>query len=162
MGSDMSVRGWVYVIVNQAMPGLVKIGFSTKDPTLRALELDGTGAPHAYQVVYDALVLEPREIEQKAHEVVASYKEGKEWFRCSAAVAIEAIKRSTDKIYLETTHATIGGYSTAVGLSQKCSRDGCPASATKDYKGRPLCESHWLEDRRNRFGLVKTWDARKK
>ena len=28
----MVIRGWVYVIVNRAMPNLVKIGYSTKDP----------------------------------------------------------------------------------------------------------------------------------
>lgn len=34
------MRGWVYVISNPTIPGLVKIGFSTKDPLLRAEELN--------------------------------------------------------------------------------------------------------------------------
>ena len=42
------MKGWVYVISNQAMPDLVKVGFSTKDPTLRASELNHTGSPHPY------------------------------------------------------------------------------------------------------------------
>jgi len=33
------MKGWVYVITNKAMPGLVKIGFSMKDTEIRASEL---------------------------------------------------------------------------------------------------------------------------
>lgn len=49
------------------MPGLVKVGFSTKDPELRASELNNTGAPHPYVVDYDALVENSRDIEQRVH-----------------------------------------------------------------------------------------------
>jgi len=37
------MKGWVYVITNKAMPSLVKVGFLTKDPGLRAKELGNTG-----------------------------------------------------------------------------------------------------------------------
>jgi T5orf172 domain len=73
----VAIRGWVYVIANQALPGLLKIGFSTKDPALRALELDSTGVPHPYVVVYDALVREPRDIEQRVHTELKSQCVGK-------------------------------------------------------------------------------------
>ncbi len=49
----MGTRGWIYIITNKAMPGLLKIGFSTKDPLLRAKELANTGSLHAYVVEYD-------------------------------------------------------------------------------------------------------------
>ncbi|MEZ5660578.1 MAG: GIY-YIG nuclease family protein [Burkholderiaceae bacterium] len=36
--------GWVYILNNAAMPGLVKIGFTVGDPLVRAKELSrGTG-----------------------------------------------------------------------------------------------------------------------
>lgn len=60
----MVLRGWVYVITNKAMVDLVKVGFSTKDPVLRAREFDATGVPHRYEVVFDALVSNPRDVEQ--------------------------------------------------------------------------------------------------
>jgi hypothetical protein len=88
----MDVRGWVYVISNPAMPGLVKVGFSLKDPTLRALELDGTGIPHPFRVEYEALVPNPRIVEQRAHIVMKPLHERKEWFRCSVPVAVEALR----------------------------------------------------------------------
>ena len=66
----MTIRGWIYVMTNKSMPGLVKIGFSTKDPTLRAGKL-GTGSPGKYEIVYDVLVYEPQSIEQRVHKEVA-------------------------------------------------------------------------------------------
>ena len=58
------MKGWVYIITNKAMPDLLKVGYSTKDPALRANDLHNTGVPHRYVVEYDALVEEPYLIEQ--------------------------------------------------------------------------------------------------
>ena len=33
--------GWVYILTNPSMPGLVKIGLTTRNPTARAAELAG-------------------------------------------------------------------------------------------------------------------------
>jgi TPR repeat protein len=88
------MRGWVYIISNQAMPDLLKVGFSMKDPHLRAREFDGTGVPHSYQVEWDILLDNPRDVEQLAHRHLANFKEAKEWFRCSVVEAIQAVKRA--------------------------------------------------------------------
>ena len=85
-------KGWVYVITNPAMPGLVKIGFSLKDPELRARELGHTGIPHPYRVEYEALVFEPFSIEQRAHTALKAHREGKEWFRCGVDIAVSVVK----------------------------------------------------------------------
>ena len=45
---------------------LVKIGYSTKDPKLRAKDFDGTASPYPYMVEFDILVKNPREFEQEA------------------------------------------------------------------------------------------------
>jgi len=147
----VSVRGWVYVITNKAMPDLVKVGYSTKDPVLRAKELDGTGVPHAFEVVYDALVSDPREVEQRAHKVLAEFREGKEWFRCSIEVSVRAIKESADKIHQETANVDLEAPQVPIGLDEKCSYYGCEKPSTRDYKGSRLCEAHWLGGRRLRF-----------
>lgn len=86
------MKGWVYVISNQAMPGVVKVGYSTKDPELRASELNNTGAPHPYVVEYEALVEEPRDIEQRVHRRLSDHREGREWFRCSPEFAVSVIQ----------------------------------------------------------------------
>jgi hypothetical protein len=87
------MKGWVYVITNQSMPNLVKVGYSTKDPGLRAKELYSTGVPHYYVVEYDALLNEPYEIEQKVHKLLKGCIENKEWFRCDVIKAVATIRQ---------------------------------------------------------------------
>ena len=78
------MRGWVYIISNKSMPGLVKVGYSMKDPEERAEELDHTGTPHPYVVEYDILIEgELYQVEQRIHHNLSCYLEGKEWFRCT-------------------------------------------------------------------------------
>ena len=85
------MKGFVYVMSNKAMPGLVKIGYSTKHPEIRADELDGTGLPHKFIVEYCAFVDEPYFFEQTAHKALARYNEGKEFFRIPVETAITCI-----------------------------------------------------------------------
>jgi hypothetical protein len=84
------MKGWVYIISNQAMPGLVKVGHTLKDPELRAAELFHTGTPYSYVVEYEVLIEEPSKMERRAHQFLANKREGKEWFRCSAEEAVAA------------------------------------------------------------------------
>lgn len=92
---EAGLRGWVYIIVNESMQGLVKVGFTRKDPSLRASELtrdtNVTGMPTAFKVAWDALVWSPREVEQAAHKSLEKYSAGKEWFRCGADEAKRVI-----------------------------------------------------------------------
>ena len=85
------------------MPGLVKVGFSTKDPQVRADELNHTGIPHPYVVEYDIVVKNPYGIEQRVHSKLFAVREAKEWFRCSVAEAISAVQGvAGEGILLET------------------------------------------------------------
>ncbi|MHB0917918.1 MAG: GIY-YIG nuclease family protein [Thiobacillus sp.] len=92
----MPIRGWVYIISNKAMPGLIKVGYSTKDPQLRASELNHTGSPHPYFVEYDVLVTNPKDMETKTHSALSNKREGKEWFRCSVNEAINTVRLITN------------------------------------------------------------------
>jgi hypothetical protein len=67
------------------MPGLVKIGYTTKVPELRGINFDGTHSPHLYRVEFDIPVKNPRALEQKIHAALKDFREGKEGFRCSFA-----------------------------------------------------------------------------
>jgi ribosomal protein S27E len=45
------VRGYVYVLSNESMPGLVKIGFTARDITKRVTELNsGTAVPAPFVI----------------------------------------------------------------------------------------------------------------
>lgn len=86
------MKGWVYVITNKAMPNIVKVGHSMKDPEKRATELDNTGAPHPYAVEYEVLVEGPRHVERTVHDRLRNHRERKEWFRCTPEEAVATIK----------------------------------------------------------------------
>jgi hypothetical protein len=89
------MEGFVYVMSNPAMPGLVKIGMTAKMPHLRAQEISAhEGLPQQMQLEYYALVAgAPRVVEQAVHKYLATARAGKEWFRCESSVAIAAIKQ---------------------------------------------------------------------
>ena len=62
-------EGWIFVLGNEAMPGLVKIGYTMKDPTIRAEDLSKeTGIP-TFVVVYKALVPKPYQVEQASQRI---------------------------------------------------------------------------------------------
>ena len=97
------MKGWVYMISNKSMPGLIKVGYSSKDPELRALDLSGTGSPHSYVVEYEVLIENPERIEGMVHRSLSEYHEAKEWFRCSVERGISAIRNvASGKIINET------------------------------------------------------------
>ena len=60
------MKGWVYVLSNKGKPGLVKVGYSSKDPDARAAELNSTADPHPHIVDYEVLVDDPYRHEQQA------------------------------------------------------------------------------------------------
>jgi hypothetical protein len=84
--------GWVYIIVNKSMPGLVKVGYTDRSPAKRASELGGTGMPTPYSVAYSVRLHDARTIEQQVHRKLAKTRVGKEWFRCSFTTARSAIE----------------------------------------------------------------------
>lgn len=90
--------GWVYIFTNKAMPGLVKVGYTTKGPKERARKLDHSGVPYPYVVEYAVQVEEPHSFEQQVHRNLADCREGKEWFRCSVAHAAAAIDKEISSV----------------------------------------------------------------
>lgn len=84
-------KGWVYVIANEAMPNLFKIGYSLKDPAIRAKELRSSGSPTPFEVQYEALLYDPYPTEQAVHRALESKNAGKEWFRCTLEEAVGSI-----------------------------------------------------------------------
>ena len=149
----MTVRGWVYVLINKAMPALVKVGYSTKDPSLRADELNGTGLPYQFQVAYDVLVIGPRDVEQQVHRQLELHKEAKEFFRVTpseAATAIRSVISSQGKAILSQSHelptSTVKTSSPTKQKNKKywtqCGHEGCEREVPI---GNSFCPEHVLD-----------------
>ena len=100
---DMASGGFVYVITNRAMPGLVKVGRTTRMPEERARELGGAGVPYPYEVRYALRTSAHRAVEAAAHRLLRPARlqhegGGVEWFACTVGQAKSAIKRAARKV----------------------------------------------------------------
>lgn len=147
----MGTRGWIYIITNKAMPGLLKIGFSTKDPLLRAKELANTGTPHTYNVEYDLLLEEPRDVEQQIHRSLSHWHENKEWFRCSVYDAIKEIRNLTNgkgllenvrcDEYINSLSSLLEFPTTSEEIT--CWYYNCNERATNVFQNHNYCEDHY-------------------
>ena len=60
-------EGTVYVLTNPAMPGMVKIGKTTRDVSFRLADLYSTGVPLPFECEYAALVKDVDETEKAFH-----------------------------------------------------------------------------------------------
>tara|TARA_B100001248_G_C27185677_1_gene364424 strand:- start:16 stop:627 length:612 start_codon:yes stop_codon:yes gene_type:complete len=60
-------EGTVYVLTNPAMPGMVKIGKTTRDVSLRLADLYSTGVPLPFECEYAALVKDVDKTEKVFH-----------------------------------------------------------------------------------------------
>ncbi|MDB0067861.1 GIY-YIG nuclease family protein [Akkermansiaceae bacterium] len=97
----MIETGWVYVITNESMPGLVKVGVTKNRPEQRAKELDETGSPTPYKIETAFLFSEAAErIEKRAHALLADVRvrENREWFKCLAGLAAEKVLDAADTL----------------------------------------------------------------
>lgn len=89
--------GYVYLIGNGSMPGLLKLGATTDDPNLRAKQLTAsTSSPTPFHVLYSREVPDVNAMEAAMHAAFASQRinENREFFRVSlyeAATTLDAL-----------------------------------------------------------------------
>lgn len=89
------MKGWIYVITNQAVRGLVRVGVTPKDPVAFAEALDKGGLPFPYEVGYEALVPDMDAADKAVTAALAGNSEGKGWYSCSV---VESVRRIADAI----------------------------------------------------------------
>lgn len=85
--------GFVYIMINPAMRGLVKIGLTERTPTDRAKDLRGTAVPDDFIVVYDELVTDSAFIEKRLHARFNDYRyqPNREFFQVPIREAIRGL-----------------------------------------------------------------------
>lgn len=88
-------RGYVYVLENDSFPGLLKIGFTRKDPAARARELSATGIPDPYVVLIAWMFDHPEAIERAVHQNLEMrglrYNKSREFFRVSLMDVLDVL-----------------------------------------------------------------------
>lgn len=85
----------VYVVTNPAMPGLVKIGYTSQaDAKDRIAQLYGTGVPVPFNLEYAARVDNTEKVEEALHTAFAPYRINpkREFFRIEPEQAIVILR----------------------------------------------------------------------
>ncbi len=87
--------GFVYLLLNRCMPGLIKIGFTERSPSQRAYELsNGTGVPEAFILLAYFELPDARDYEQSLHDVWSECRvnHSREFFELSVPSLVELIE----------------------------------------------------------------------
>lgn len=86
------MRGFVYVLANEAIPGLLKIGYTTRTVEERIQELTTTGVPGRFVAEFYCEVDDAPYLEKVVHAKLFRRRYDKEFFRCDPPLAVKAIK----------------------------------------------------------------------
>ena len=96
---------YVYILINEAMPGMIKIGRTTTSVKQRISELNApAGIPLPFTCYYAARVEDSQKVERKLHEAFGDHRvrERREFFRLSphraqAALELAALEDVTPR-----------------------------------------------------------------
>ena len=98
-GAIMS-KGYVYILSNPAMPGLVKIGRTSGDPAARASALNQTGVPMPFALECAILFPDCIEAERQAHLYFHAFRVSnvREFFACSVDDARQFLEQYRQEV----------------------------------------------------------------
>lgn len=103
--------GYVYVLENEAMPNLLKIGFTSRSPEERSRELSSaTGVPTVFTVKYAIFTHDMRIVENTVHSSLDKYRENKDkkFFKIDLHEAIQIIREVAEELRLKTKKSVVG------------------------------------------------------
>ncbi|MDK2634944.1 GIY-YIG nuclease family protein [Pantoea stewartii subsp. indologenes] len=94
------VPGYVYILVNPSMPGLIKIGRTLRDSRMRARELSSTGVPTPFQVAFEIFAEQHETLEAKVHLELTDFRvnAAREFFRYPLDKAIALLIKLAEPI----------------------------------------------------------------
>lgn len=139
----------VYILTNEAMEGMVKIGRTTTSVEQRIRELDNTSVPLPFQCFYAAEVSNSSLVEGKLHRIFSDkrIRTNREFFRVDAnqvreAIQLAEIKDVTPKVDVVVDVSDVQALQKAVATEERRSRLrftdlGIPAGAVLCFAKDP-------------------------
>jgi hypothetical protein len=98
------IMSYVYILTNEAMPGIIKIGLTENPVSERVLQLDTTSVPVPFQCYYAARVDNHKKVEKALHVAFGDFRvrPNREFFRMDpfrvkAILEVMAIEDVTPK-----------------------------------------------------------------
>ena len=100
------MRGYVYILSNRAMPGLLKVGYTTRSMPERLSELNSTGVPTSFVIEIYIEVDNAPKCESLLHRALGSHHYEKEFFKIPVYKAVEEAKKllATDILVVYGIH----------------------------------------------------------
>jgi len=101
--------GYVYILINESMPGLLKIGKTRRDSRSRARELYKTGVPTPYQVAFELFCDGYDRTECQIHDELSDFRvnNNREFFRYPLDKAINLLQNLGNSSLEEDAFAAI-------------------------------------------------------
>lgn len=90
----MAEYGFVYVLGNECMPGIYKIGFTTNHPQVRANQLSAsTSCPTPFEIYACVGAESPEKMERDIHERLSNFRinDSREFFDAPAEVIMNEL-----------------------------------------------------------------------
>jgi hypothetical protein len=100
LGKTMN-QGYVYILSNPSLPGLVKIGQISRSPEERARELSkNTSIPENFVVEFEIYTSDRVELEKDAHRQLSSYRVNarREFFRVEIEKAAQLLRQAAEQL----------------------------------------------------------------
>lgn len=96
--------GYVYILINPSMPGLIKIGRTLRDSRMRARELSSTGVPTPFQVAFELFAEQHEILEAMLHKELNDFRvnTSREFFRYPLDKAITLLIKSAKPLQKST------------------------------------------------------------
>lgn len=94
--------GFVYVLANESMPGIYKIGFTAGHPAIRIAQLSSaTSCPTPFTMLAAFGCENPSEVESEIHEELAEFRvnRSREFFKARLSVIRDAIRPHSDPFF---------------------------------------------------------------
>lgn len=119
------MSGYVYILSNQSMPGLLKIGRSINGGKSRASAMYQTGVPAPFVLEFEMLVDSPTTIEAMVHEKLQDYRlnASREFFKVDLMTAKHAVI-DCDLREEDYTVCMLDEYSAVEGAAYVASKSG--------------------------------------
>lgn len=105
---DNVVSGFVYILENPSMPGLLKIGQTQHNPFARAKSLYTTGVPAPFKLIKAWFVKDRISAEKKLHKSFSEFRvmnDKREFFKVDSIYAIRESKRIVEPFLVEEIYS---------------------------------------------------------
>lgn len=105
------MEGYVYILTNKSMPGLIKIGSTKRSPEQRRRELSKpTGIPTDFEIAYEIFSCNMKELERLIHLELENVRlnSNREFFRTELNEAIALIRHKAEEQRLATMFRSEG------------------------------------------------------